>query len=57
MVFRKYEEKQRVLPRETLLGNNVPETRRYTLENLKKYEEFVERIYYFYVILKMNEIK
>ena len=57
MVFRKYEEKQRVLPRETLLGKNVPETRRYTLENLKKYEEFVERIYYFYVILKMNEIE
>ena len=57
MVFRKYEEKQRFLLRETLLGNNVPETRRYTLENLKKYEEFVERIYYFYVILKMNEIE
>ena len=57
MVFRKYEEKQIVLQRETLLGNNVPETRRYTSENTKKYEEFVERIYYFYVILKMNEIK
>ena len=51
-MFRKYEEKQRVLLRETRLGNNVVETRRNTSENTKKYEEFDERIDYFPEILK-----